>query len=186
MLCHYEAKPNQSWEWQVEIPRDSTKRCPAHYSLQNVHSAPGGGLCPRMATALEKWHRVFGKVAESSDKDGTGTQSLALRAETAAFGSDCSIGECRTRGNLIETYKIMTGREAVEREQFFQLSACDYNLRGHIMSLSKQRACSLDVQSACGRERVKLAVTSTGRGCYVVNQFKNRLDKYRQRYMYCH
>jgi len=34
----------------------------------------------------------------------------------------------------------MTGREAVDSDQFFQLSACEYNLRGHSMKLSKQRA----------------------------------------------
>jgi len=46
----------------------------------------------------------------------------------------------------------MTGREAADREQFCQLSACDYNLREHSMKLSKQRT-SLDVlfQSACDK-----------------------------------
>jgi len=38
----------------------------------------------------------------------------------------------------------MTGREAVDRDQFSQLSSCDYKLRGHSMKLLKQRA-SLDV-----------------------------------------
>jgi len=31
----------------------------------------------------------------------------------------------------------------VDREQFFQLSSCEYNLRGHSMKLSKPRT-SLD------------------------------------------
>jgi len=38
----------------------------------------------------------------------------------------------------------MTRKEAVDRQHFFQLSSCEYNLRGHSMKLSKQRA-SLDV-----------------------------------------
>ena len=44
--------------------------------------------------------------------------------------------EERIRYDLIETFKIMTEREAVDRDQFFQLSACEYNLRGHSMKFS--------------------------------------------------
>jgi len=47
----------------------------------------------------------------------------------------------------------MTGEEKVDRSQFFQLSTCEYQLRGHTMKLSKQRT-SLDVrkliQPVCG------------------------------------
>jgi len=39
----------------------------------------------------------------------------------------------------------MKGKEAVNREHFFQLSSCDYNLRGHSIKLLKQRT-SLDVR----------------------------------------
>jgi len=41
-----------------------------------------------------------------------------------------SLEERRIRGYLMEAYKIMTGRETVDRDQFFQLSAnsaCEYN-----------------------------------------------------------
>ena len=62
----------------------------------------------------------------------------------------------------------------------FQLCACEYNLRGHSMKLSKQRA-SLDVWKFSFSQRVvqewdKLhqeVIDATS-----VNQFKNRLDKY--------
>jgi len=85
---------------------------------------------------------------------------------------------------LIETFKIMTGKERVDRSQFFQLSTCEYQLRGHTMRLSKQRI-SLDVRKFSFSQRVvqewnKLSqdvVEATS-----VNQFKNRLDKFRQRY----
>ena len=46
----------------------------------------------------------------------------------------------------------MTGKERVDRSQFFQLFTCEYQLRGHTMKLSKQRT-SLDVRKyspACG------------------------------------
>ena len=37
----------------------------------------------------------------------------------------------RLRGDLIETYKILTGKERVDSRLFFQLSADIDNLRGH-------------------------------------------------------
>jgi len=74
----------------------------------------------------------------------------------------------------------MTGKERVDRSQFFQLSACEYQLSGHIMKMSKQRT-NLDVRKFSFSQRVvqewnKLSqdvVDATS-----VNQFKNRLDKF--------
>ena len=96
-----------------------------------------------------------------------------------------SLEERRIRGDLIEVYKIMTGREAVDRGQFFQLSACEYNLTGHSMKSSKQRA-SRDIRKFLFSQRVvqewnklplQAVIDATS-----VNQFKNRMDKYWQRY----
>ena len=64
-----------------------------------------------------------------------------------------SLEERWIRGDVIEAYKIMTGREAVDRGQFFQLSACEYNLRGHSMKLSKQQA-SRDIRKFFFSQRV--------------------------------
>jgi len=78
----------------------------------------------------------------------------------------------------------MSGKERVDRSQFFQLSTCECQLRGQIMKLSKQRT-SLDVRKFSFSQRVvqewnKLSqdvVEATS-----VNQFKNRLDKFWQRF----
>ena len=35
------------------------------------------------------------------------------------------------RGDLIETFKIITGREKVKMEDFFATNNSNYNLRGH-------------------------------------------------------
>jgi len=98
-----------------------------------------------------------------------------------------TLKERRIRGDLIETFKIMTGKERVDRSQFFQLSSCEYQLRGHSMKLSKQRTVrtSHDVRKFSFSQRVvqewnKLSedvVEAT-----TVNQFKNILDKFWQRY----
>jgi len=90
-----------------------------------------------------------------------------------------TLQERRIRGDLIETFKIMTGREAVDRDQFFQLSSCEYKLRGHSMKLSKQRA-SLDARKFSFSQRVVQEWNKLSQE--VVNQFKNRVDKFWQRY----
>ena len=41
----------------------------------------------------------------------------------------------RLRGDLIETYKILTGKERVNSRLFFQLATNTHNLRGHSMKL---------------------------------------------------
>jgi len=74
----------------------------------------------------------------------------------------------------------MTGKERVDRSQFFS----EYQLRGQIMKLSKQRT-SLDVRKYSFSQRVvqewnkfsQDVVEATS-----VNQFKNRLDKFWQRF----
>jgi len=39
------------------------------------------------------------------------------------------------REDLIETYKILTGKESVDRQLFFQMAPEVYNLRGHSMKV---------------------------------------------------
>ena len=80
-----------------------------------------------------------------------------------------TLKERRIRGDLIETFKIMTGKERVDRSQFFQLSTCGYQLRGHTMKLSKQRT-SLGVGKFSFSQRVVIGVEqviSRCCGCYV-------------------
>ena len=38
----------------------------------------------------------------------------------------------RLRGDLIETYKIMTGKENILKEQFFRQASGDHGLHGHV------------------------------------------------------
>ena len=45
----------------------------------------------------------------------------------------------RTRGDLIETYKIVTGKEKVDRSMFFRMADTKQRLRGHSMKIYKPR-----------------------------------------------
>ena len=84
----------------------------------------------------------------------------------------------RLRGDLIETYKILTARERVKKEDFFQLRQREYDLRGHQFSLEVQRS-RINIRSQFFSQRTVKhwnalpdhVVSATS----VIN-FKNRLD----------
>jgi len=40
---------------------------------------------------------------------------------------------------MIQAYKIMTGKDKIDREQFFQLEDSNYGLRGHSLKIQKDR-----------------------------------------------
>ena len=46
----------------------------------------------------------------------------------------------RLRGDLIEMYKILTGREGVDRDKFFTAASTEHGLRGHSKKLFKPRS----------------------------------------------
>ena len=86
----------------------------------------------------------------------------------------------RRRGDLIEAFKIMTDREDLDKNLFFQLATSGYGLRGHSLKLAVPR-CHLDIRKHSFSHRV---VTDWNRlPEYVVmspsvNAFKSRLDKH--------
>lgn len=51
-----------------------------------------------------------------------------------------SLVDRRLRDDLIETYKIVTGKENVRKEDFFVFSDTGYNLRGHCYKLATTRS----------------------------------------------
>ena len=45
----------------------------------------------------------------------------------------------RSRGDIIEVYMLISGKETVDHRQFFQISLNQYNLRGYNLKLVKKR-----------------------------------------------
>ena len=50
-------------------------------------------------------------------------------------------------------YKIMTGKDKIDREQFFQLADSNYGLRGHSLKIRKDRP-NLDIRKHFFSQRV--------------------------------
>jgi len=86
----------------------------------------------------------------------------------------------RLRGDLIETYKIVTNKENIDSAQFFEFTDTGHDLRGHSLKLSQSRNRSR-VRRTFFSQRVVVDWNRLPQ--YVVdapstNAFKNRLDKY--------
>ena len=91
-----------------------------------------------------------------------------------------SLERRRLRGDLIEMYKIITGKEGISRQQFFQQARDCYGLRGHSLKLFVNRS-RLDCRKYFFSRRLvgewnrlpQQVVDAPS-----VNAFKNRLDRF--------
>jgi len=84
----------------------------------------------------------------------------------------------RQRGDLIECYKILTGKENIDSHQLFHLSGNSHGLRGHSLKLSLNRS-RLDLRKNFFSQSVISSWNSLPQhvvNVTSVNSFKNRLD----------
>ena len=90
-----------------------------------------------------------------------------------------SIEDRLRRGDLIETYKLLTNKVAVDSSQFFKL--CEGNrTRGHGMKLEVRRS-RLQLRSKFFANRVVTAwnqLPADVVSAPTVNSFKNKLDRH--------
>jgi hypothetical protein len=84
----------------------------------------------------------------------------------------------RKRGDMIEVYKLLTGKERVNNGQFFQLAPSEHELRGHSLKLFAKRS-HLEIRKNFFSNRVVRdwnALPQSVVDATTVNAFKNRLD----------
>ena len=90
-----------------------------------------------------------------------------------------SLEKRRHRGDLIEVYKILTGKEGVNPNHFFTLDKRAYNTRGYELKLFTNRS-RLDLRKNFFGQHVVSHWTNlpgTVIKAESVNSFKNRLDQ---------
>ena len=85
----------------------------------------------------------------------------------------------RLRGDLIETYKILTGKENLDCENFFEVAKSS-NLRGNSRKLYKKRSKMLARQNFFSQRIVNFwnVLPTTVVEAPSVNSFKSRLDRH--------
>jgi len=85
------------------------------------------------------------------------------------------------RGDLIETFKILTGKEHVNCSKFFELADVTSGLRGHSLKLFKPR-CHTTVTDRTSVCELPTSGTSYHRTSWVhapsIDTFKNRLNRH--------
>ena len=93
-----------------------------------------------------------------------------------------SLEDRRLRGDLIETYKIITGKEKVDTSQFFKFNEAKHDLRGHKFKLYVERS-RLEIRRIFFSQRVvhnwnRLPASVVEAN--TVNGFKTKLDEWLQ------
>jgi ribonucleases P/MRP protein subunit RPP40 len=86
----------------------------------------------------------------------------------------------RTRGDMIEAYKLITKKEKIDFNQFFKLGTNDHYLRGHSKKIEKTRS-RLDVRKNFFSQRIVNDCNKLSQHAVdapTVNTFKNRIDRH--------
>jgi len=137
-----------------------------------------------LSTSIQAWSPFLQKdiqCLESVQRAATrltcisGFKKLSYEERLRAAGLT-TLEMRRQRGDLIECYKLLAGKENVDPHQFFRLSDNVHGLRGHSVKLSLDR-CRLDLRKYFFSRRVisvwnnlpQHVVDATS-----VNSFKNR------------
>jgi len=91
-----------------------------------------------------------------------------------------SLKDRRLRGDMIEVYKLLTGKEKINYEQFFTLADKHYSLRGHDKKLVKERS-RLDTRKFFFSQRVVNSWNSLPAevvNAASANRFKNAYERW--------
>ena len=89
-----------------------------------------------------------------------------------------SLTHCRRRGDMIYTYKILSGKMDDRRDDFFKIS--NLATRGHNLKLCKQRAMKFTTRTAFSNRIINdcNALPSNVVEADTMNEFKSRLDEH--------
>ena len=137
--------------------------------------------------SLKKDIKLLEAVQQRATKLVEGFKGLTYEVRLQKLGLT-TLEKRRIRGDLIETYKLLTSREGIGFEKFFSLAHSEYGLRGHSLKLKVERS-RLDVRKNFYSQRVvkewnglpQFVIESA-----TVNGFKNRLDNYWNRHDMSH
>jgi len=116
-------------------------------------------VCPIGTPHLQKDKACLEKIQKRGTKMVKGLKSLPYETRLKRLGL-YSLERRRLRGDLIEVFKILTGKEHIDPSTFFQLTDDTTGLRGHSMKLFKPRCCQASFFQPSCRERVEQAATN--------------------------
>jgi len=105
-----------------------------------------GFIRSHMEYAIQAWSPYFKKdidhlekIQRRATKLVHGYRKLTYEKRLCRLGLT-TLQQRRLRGDLIETYKIVTGKERIETKNFFTFHAGKYNTRGQCYKLETKRS----------------------------------------------
>ena len=153
---------------------------PEFLALYKAYIRPHMEFCVQAwSPHLRKDIETLERVQRSATKMVVGLKHLTYEERLKELGLT-SLEKRRTRGDLIEVYKVMTAKENLDPDQFFKKADNAHNLRGHTLKLYTERS-RLNTRKYFFTQRV--VAEWNGLPQYVVdapsiNAFKNRLDSH--------
>ena len=118
-----------------------------------------GFVRPHMEYAIQAWSPHFIKDIDCLEKVQRRATSLIKGFKKYSYEDRLhmlgltTLEKRRLRGDLIETYKILSGKERINSEDFFHFNQTVYNLRGRRYTLATNR-CRLELRKTFFSQRV--------------------------------
>jgi len=99
---------------------------------------------------------MSGESPEPSHQTGQAIKELEIYEDRLCKLSLTTLAKRRLRGDLIKTYKIITGKKKTKKGELLRtISDTGYNLRGHCYKLATQRS-HLEVRRNFFSQRMSL------------------------------
>ena len=144
---------------------------------------------PHLEYCVQAWSPYLAKDIEILERVQRAATRLVPELRRYAYAERLhrlglpTLKERRRRGDMIEVYKIATGKERIDKEQFLKFGDRHYELRGHTMKLGKERS-RLEIRRNFFSQRVVNcwnSLPSEVVNVKTVNNFKNTYDRHRQK-----
>jgi len=141
---------------------------------------------PHMEFCVQAWSPRFVKDIDVLERVQKAATNLVRMLRKYSYATRLkmigitSLEERRLRGDMIEVYKLLTGKEQIDYRQFFNSADTPYGLRGHEKKLAKDRS-RLDSRKFFFSQRVVNGWNSLPAkvvNSESVNSFKNAYDRY--------
>ena len=153
-----------------------------NYMFYFIHNVLGGKTFRKGINIFgnEIAKRLLQRSTKKSDKAGMEIEERIMPYEERLKKLDLyPLEQRRLRGDLIETYKILTGKENLDCEKLIEVAKSS-NLRGNSRKLYKKRSKMLARQNFFSQRIVNFwkVLPTTVVEAPSVNSFKSRLDRH--------